>query len=107
MKDDTHKHTPGPWAIKPLDRYEQDEGPPEGLEIVGSDGTTICCNQTYYPTPLEPRNARLIAAAPDLLTALETLVNDLLGDMVTEEEGVDLWADAITAIALATGEGEA
>lgn len=39
--------------------------------IVDEDGTTVC-----NPSPMGGRNAALIAAAPDLLEALQALLND-------------------------------
>jgi len=63
------KHTPGPWTLSEWeDRYDN------ALEVTGADGETICDNFPYYPHPVSPANARLIAAAPDLLEALELLV---------------------------------
>ena len=51
-------YTPGPW------RYEYEPG--YCGEIIARNGQTIC---TFTDEPL-PSNARLIAAAPDLLAAL-------------------------------------
>lgn len=69
-----NQHTPGPWKvggqITPFDR-----------EIIGPNGEDIglvnLSNGADEPTiyPLEA-NARLIAAAPDLLLALQTVMGD-------------------------------
>ena len=70
------KHTPGPWYVRTDGEqscgFEMD-GPL--VEVVSADGTVICCNERYYPTSLDPKNAQLIAAAPDMLDALIEIVN--------------------------------
>ena len=119
-------HTPGPWiaAAKPSSFV--------GWPVVGPMGRSIA-NVSYHKTPGTPfneqaaeaeaqyraeceANARLIAAAPDLLEALEELVGeDLCGDVnpdnATREtefyRPVISWAmrhRARTAIAKARGE---
>lgn len=64
--------------------------------IVDADGDTIC-----NPSPMGEANARLIAAAPDLLAALQSLV------AVCENEGFPhlgrILPAARNAIAKATG----
>jgi hypothetical protein len=73
------KHTPGPWFVP--------EGPfvtgltietraiDEFIECPGSGGamsvTTTICTLEWSGTPVWESNARLIAAAPDILEALE------------------------------------
>jgi hypothetical protein len=56
--------------VRTLDLFEGGEG----VAVVAADGTVIADNQTYYPHALDPANAALIAAAPDLLQALEDLL---------------------------------
>jgi hypothetical protein len=63
------KHTPGPWTV--------DDG--ETLRIRGADKSSVCTINwlTLTSRRLAPEgyaNARLIAAAPDLLDALLRLV---------------------------------
>lgn len=61
------KHTPGPWALD-----LQDDG---GFRItgVGGHGKTaayvVCCRDAHEMKGETHANARLIAAAPDLLAA--------------------------------------
>lgn len=62
-------HTPGPWSYWPKSAY------PDG--VISQDATT-----THIAVPVfhpdvnrTTANARLIAAAPDLLAALKTLVD--------------------------------
>ncbi len=74
------QHTPGPWtAVDPVDE-------PDVLchEIVGpTSGHPLATVWTDYyavaPIPEHEANARLIAAAPALLEALEGLLNEALG----------------------------
>lgn len=68
MRDET-KHTLGPWRV--LDDYE---GP---FAIHGKSNrrreSVVVQFSDYYPRPTEP-DARLIAAAPELLGAAEAVV---------------------------------
>lgn len=66
-------HTPGPWYVRDIDLHEGGKG----VEVVTGDGEVICDNQTYYPQALDPRNAALIAAAPELLEALTELCDEI------------------------------
>lgn len=73
------KHTPGPWKLVPWqDDPRSDSG--DLLRIVGSNGSEVCYfgnPDSYYPTSgTEPsdQDARLIAAAPDLLAACEMVI---------------------------------
>jgi len=50
------KHTPGPWDI--IDQY-----------IIAGDESVICQWESYS----DEADARLIAAAPDMLKALKTI----------------------------------
>lgn len=71
------KHTPGPWFI--VDSVNGDW--PTGCEICidnvegGNPDTDYCIASAVHGDPEKLKaNARLIATAPDLLDALETLV---------------------------------
>jgi hypothetical protein len=59
------KHTPGPWKA---DRHFE--------SVVSDNGTFICftVKPGMYPEPHVEANARLIAAAPELLKNLESIV---------------------------------
>lgn len=64
MSTETQHHTPGPWR---LNRQRVEYGP-----YVAGDGW---CVAIVLRDPVEQEaNARLIAAAPELLVALEQLV---------------------------------
>lgn len=77
-------HTPGPWKLQRLDLFESGESG-TGWKVVGANGETICDNQTYYPHPVSLPDARLIAAAPELLEALKSLLKRFKG--VTSTNG--------------------
>lgn len=97
-------HTPGPWEV--FDSME--DGDTYGID--GADGSAV----VYYGyrnkeegIP-EKANARLIAAAPELLEALEALDNYVSNNLTTEyPTGVDINAApfevARAAIAKARG----
>jgi len=62
------KHTKGPW------KYALNVGPTKAL-IVEADGSTVVeCSNRVHDSRFEA-NARLIAAAPELLAALTTLAD--------------------------------
>lgn len=88
------KHTPGPWVLHPTACYP----------AVRSVGTAdigpkrICTVGTMGKRPVDWANARLIAAAPDLLAALEAILSHPVS-VVT----VQLMQDAIAAIDKAEG----
>lgn len=76
------KHTPGPWVILPPVPFEGDDeneaggfAYPGGIE--GSNGDPVCMfgDPSGSGTMFEnAANARLIAAAPDLLDVLKDIV---------------------------------
>jgi hypothetical protein len=91
------KHTIGPWAV------EHPFGEP-GVYVTTAypdrSGPLICRLVDQAQTPEGAANARLIAAAPDLLAALEAVTSDHDG-MVLLNDGI---ADKVrAAIARATG----
>ena len=97
-------HTLGPWFAYPADYqklYPTDLGP---IFVVGPDEFHTVCQvrpgeaDDDLPAQTEA-NARLITAAPDLLAALQALLEAIGG-----EESTDIWCeDARAAIAKATG----
>jgi hypothetical protein len=78
--------TPGPWRLVC----------PGASKVPDVIGATDWCVAEFVENPAD---ARLIAAAPDLLAALQTMVRhmDPLG-----EDAVPMWTAARAAIALAT-----
>jgi hypothetical protein len=99
------KHTPGPWSV---DAEDVDLFAQETHRIwINADGMHIC----YVDGPRNPErnaNARLIAAAPDLLEAFDR-VQDAIQNFLEEglrptESVMRFWqADVRAAIAKATG----
>lgn len=91
------KHTPGPWFVDGV-RFVRQEPAPRHV---------IC----RLPTTRNEGDARLIAAAPDLLEALQDLtlnVNEAMstGGWVPTPLQSSFWAamsDSLAAIAKATG----
>ena len=89
-------HTPAPW-------YVLAEGITDAAigyrAIIDSDGYTVCnCS------PMGEANARLIAAAPDLLNALDGLLDYLREYDADYPEAAPIFGKARAAIAKATGE---
>lgn len=86
------QHTPGPWFVaKETDLQESD-----GNVVVSPNGWEIRPDG-YQKLGDEMADLRLIAAAPDLLEALQSMVNHLTDDD---------YEIARAAIAKATGEKE-
>jgi hypothetical protein len=111
----TTQHTPGPWIFgvrdfddeckrvfieKPFDY----KGPGffDNPGIFGADGTEVVgCDE--YLIFNSPEDARLIAAAPDLLEALKDIVG--FWDSIVPTDAVNqMHINARAAIAKATGE---
>jgi hypothetical protein len=94
----TLKHTPGPWTKGDTDYFYG--GPAimaQGsiVAAVSYAGAPCGCSETTTA------NARLIAAAPDLLAALQGLLSDkYLSDPINN----DRMAAARAAVSKATGE---
>lgn len=95
------KHTPGPWTVG-VD--EQDHGRPY---VKDAEGYVVCA-LIFEPGTGEPEaNARLIAAAPDLLEALRAC-HDYLSCIPEsaaggDDDAVGLTRRAAAAISKATG----
>jgi len=93
------KHTPGPWKIGRFESYEGDTG--------------IAFRRVYFPAAEGQiseahvrgencdQNAHLIAAAPDLLAALEAMRDHPTIAAVCPSP---LWAQMVNAILKARGE---
>lgn len=60
------KHTPGPWHVG---RKQNHGGTTSAERIVSEDGEAICAELSWHDDG--EANARLIAAAPELLEMLE------------------------------------
>ena len=95
----TTKHTPGPWTS-------------QGLAIVASDRSFVC---RVYPWCADPQdaecakaNARLIAAAPELLEALEETLTAGINwyETATKSDASELGFVVRARAAIAKAKGE-
>ena len=96
MKDT--KHTPGPWA-------EDQPGTMIHIRTDEEVGRTICCMEVIDVSNDEWKaNARLIAAAPDLLDTLVDLlyITNSRGEKLGLDDGGPVLDKARAAIAKAT-----
>lgn len=87
------KHTPGPWQILP-EEADKDYIRIRGTVLGGSYKVANVPTPTYEGVPPmeveETRaNARLIAAAPELLAALEAFRSEVPDNRHSELAGVD------------------
>ena len=90
------KHTPGPWRVS----YESGT-----TRIRTADNESIMCNETYYPwVPHNDADWHLIAAAPDLLDALERCLNFIANTESEMGETLPCGDQARTAITKAKGD---
>ena len=102
-------HTPGPWTIEGT--RDSDE-----FWVVKDEGPVCEISQTFGYPDADEANARLIAAAPELLAALRDLIREKaasLGDPGDREwvrfadaDPSGAWHSAYDAILKATGKGE-
>jgi hypothetical protein len=106
------KHTPGPWEV----RCGQETNRPRAIVAPndtgpGGVGSIVRWNGIGFPSsPAAQANARLIAAAPDMLEALQEIADGLAntgstpGQWMTRIRKDDAWRIAAAAIRKATGE---
>lgn len=92
-------HTPGPWKYckQPHPRVEH----LTGFAIYGGDGTIADIFPEPYPVHVSEANARLIAAAPELLTTCKHLL--WLIESQLHADGGHIAKDAHAVIAKAKG----
>ena len=90
MLKDMNKHTPGPWATNGRCIYQEADSP---------DSRQICEINYLDPDQDHEFNARLIAAAPDLLKVLQMMVSP---EKWPNKDGVPLYDYALTTINKAT-----
>ena len=95
------KHTPGPWKVgMAFDNYGETEIAIEHMTPAGNLVVAVALGGLQG----QDANARLIAAAPDLLAALQAIVKSLVDQ---DDEGMIEHAqqmiDARAAIAKSTG----
>ena len=91
-------HTPGPWNLAP--RYDKN-----GM-IVSDDGDICQVNDDVSSSEAELANACLIAAAPDLLRAVETAAEYFEEASIDDDNALPYLKQMQHAIAEARGEAE-
>ena len=97
---DMATHTPGPWTLHPTTIHP-------AVRSVGTPDAgprRICTVGSMNGNPVDKANARLIAAAPELLEALKLAAHCLQWHAAQHPAGMDCKAleDARAAIAKAT-----
>ena len=91
----TTTHTPGPWCVRDLPTGQRYIGPSSDG---GAPSVALVLSRVNVPEERLAADARLVAAAPELLAALQALVDFHPGTK-------NRWTDqACLAIAKATGE---
>ena len=105
MNREEIKHTPGPWTVGETRRYKHSGGI-DGTEVAvhygpaGNRGNCIAFAYGHGASGDAEADARLIAAAPDLLAALMMVLDD-----PQALDGRPRTAECVrSAIAKATGE---
>ena len=94
IKRENAKHTPGPWEVHPTTLHP-------AVRSVGTANAAprrICTAGSMNGSPVDEHNARLIAAAPELLEALQFVMT------ASGEQPSTAFEQARAAIAKATGE---
>ena len=90
-------HTPGPWLATPTTCGNPRKPYTVRMDVVTTSGEW---NPAFVAGDILPEDARLIASAPDLLSALKSLVDDferIIGRPIEAEH------EAKAAISKATG----
>lgn len=78
--DTKGKHTPGPWSAEPME-----DGCSVAYRINDASGYEVAVTSGRDSDGEEAANARLIAAAPDMLAALKEARDLLAGDLTGVE----------------------
>ena len=93
------KHTPGPWKVG---RYTPNATEISILTTGGAPVTPAWGPKFYVNSEQAKANARLIAAAPDLLEALDAIVQRIYDGSSISPYSAE-YRNALNAIAKATG----
>ena len=104
MKNEKSKHTPGPWSVNDIYPHQV------GAYLQGKPGRFVCETINHAAgncchTEEDRSNARLIAAAPELLAALELALTTLSSVACNESDEIDnVKTEIANAINKAKGE---
>ena len=79
--------SPAPWSLMATR---------DGFDVIAADNFTVSMHDVAENGPEEEANARLIAAAPDLLAALETMIT-ILDKPKDGAEMMAVWKRALRA----------
>jgi len=82
------KHTPGPWIIEKLNFHPVVKIPSSG-KVYDGDGMMVCVMGAQDKDHHGHANAKLIAAAPDLLEALKAS-QQIIMDLISSKRIVNL-----------------
>lgn len=91
------KHTPGPWCVRDLPTAQRYIGPSNDG---GASSVALVLARVNLPDEQIAADAKLVAAAPELLAAL----NRLMGGTTTMQDAADANKQARAAIAKAEGD---
>ena len=95
------KHTPGPWVISANNPFLIRAGDSETGRHIAQAGPA-----NYHPSfAIDEPNARLIAAAPELLEALEEL-RDLMQGVIEGDYAPDSFTLQVADAAIAKARGD-
>ena len=102
----TTKHTPGPWFTWEGGVYSGRPKVMKRRELSGYDAKICAIDDLYGTARSRKANARLIAAAPELLAALQDVDALWMHHSIAHGDGKisPLHEKVISAIAKATGE---
>ena len=96
------KHTPGPWTVGPA--FDND-GQPEIIIEHQTPAGNLVVAVALAGLQGQEANARLIAAAPDLLEALEHIMRCIpMGGFAQIHHGSSTWEQIDAAVSKARGE---
>jgi hypothetical protein len=102
----TTKYTPGPWTVEADMRIEECRATRAELSYLAgwnitSQSEEIVGCEGIIPGPTSEANARLIAAAPELVEALRNILTEFVGPY---EEGYSSVSDARALLARIEGD---
>lgn len=87
-------HTPGPWHGGSF----REDGDSPGIDISAADGANVAAvlfDSRDMEAPECLANARLIAAAPELLASAKLALNSIEGDCTGQHYQARLWLEEV------------